>query len=101
MATETLCIELSPAEGAVQRLLGLVERRGYELKTIDMPSAGAGPLRLTLGVEARDPGRRIDVLGRQIARLYGIRRIMTVATHSQVLVDAHSEEDEVKLEKTP
>jgi len=79
---EIIRIEMDRAEGAIQRVLGLIERRGFEIDHMDMPrtdTSDAHIATLTLGVRARDAGRCIDVLGRQIDKLHGIRRIMRIA----------------------
>ena len=39
LVTERLTISFAPAEGAVLRMLGLVERRGYELRGVTMERA--------------------------------------------------------------
>lgn len=62
-----LHIDFTPGEGAVIRVLGLVERRGFELRDL---SAHAG--RLTLAVDPRGPGRHLDVLARQLERLVDV-----------------------------
>ncbi len=74
MNTQTLSVELQPAEGAVLRLIGLVERRGFEVRSINLP-ASTGSLRLDLGVRARDTARTIETLHRQIKRLSGVCRV--------------------------
>ena len=38
----TLIIELAEAEGALMRLIGLVERRGYMIGTLDKSEAREG-----------------------------------------------------------
>ena len=40
--TERLTISFAPAEGAVLRMLGLVERRGYALRSVSMTENGNG-----------------------------------------------------------
>jgi len=73
VTTETIHVELDRAEGSLQRLIGLVERRGFEIDRFEME--GNGAMRsVTLAVRARGGGRCIDVLGRQIDRLVGVRR---------------------------
>ena len=37
MTSETICIEITRSEGAIQRLFGLIERRGFELRSFSMP----------------------------------------------------------------
>ncbi|MDQ7018036.1 MAG: ACT domain-containing protein [Robiginitomaculum sp.] len=76
MNTQTLHIEFEPAEGAILRLIGLVERRGYDVRSISLPPSSNGSMSLDLGVMARDVGRDIGVLRRQIHRLVGVRRVL-------------------------
>lgn len=79
MAQETICIEITRSEGAIQRLFGLIERRGFELTSFNMPEVhphGANDAyHVTVGISPRDASRSVDVLSRQIGRLHGIRRI--------------------------
>ena len=76
MQTQMLTIEFSPEEGAIIRLLGLIERRGYEVKTINLPITNKDKSSLDIAVIARDTGRDIGVLQRQISRLIGVRRVL-------------------------
>jgi len=71
----TINCEIDRAEGSLQRLIGLVERRGFHIDALEMEAEGNGARRVALGVRARDSGRCFDVLGRQIDRLIGVRRI--------------------------
>jgi acetolactate synthase regulatory subunit len=76
MNTQTLHIEFEPAEGAILRLIGLVERRGYDVCSISLPASAEDNMSLDLGVMARDASRDIGVLRRQIHRLIGVRRVL-------------------------
>ena len=67
-------IAFDPAEGAVLRMLGLVERRGFEVGAIAM-HAEAGKGALSLDVIARDPSRRLDVIAGQLRRLHEVRDV--------------------------
>ena len=68
-----MTITFAPGEGAVVRMLGLVERRGFQLRSIVM-SEGT----MTLDVEARDASRRLDVLDLQLRRLAEVRGVEMV-----------------------
>ncbi len=71
--TQTLHVELDRAEGSLQRLIGLIERRGFEIDRVAL--TGHGAMRVAeLGVRARDGERCVQLLGRQIDRLVGVRR---------------------------
>ena len=79
-----LVIAFRDEEGAVGRIVGLVERRGFELRGIAM--SGETPVpggfrehKLTLDVAGRDAGRRLDVLDLQLRRLDGVSHVSTIA----------------------
>jgi acetolactate synthase II small subunit len=72
--TDIIHIQIERADGALQRLIGLVERRGFHIDGMDMASEGAA-LRIAMTVRGRDAGRSIANLGLQIDRLVGARRI--------------------------
>ncbi len=70
--TGELVIDFTRGEGAVLRLIGQVERRGFEVTSMSLPEHGDGPARLTLGVTKRDPARRFDTLSRHVATIHGV-----------------------------
>jgi acetolactate synthase II small subunit len=72
--TDIINIRIERTDGALQRLIGLVERRGFHIDAIDMASDDAA-LNIALTVRGRDAGRSVDNLGLQIDRLFGARRI--------------------------
>ena len=72
--SDTIHIHIDRADGSLQRLIGLVERRGFHIDGINMADEGA-MRRIALTVRGRDAARSIDTLGRQIDRLFGARRI--------------------------
>jgi len=79
--SETLHLNIDRADGSLQRLIGLVERRGFHIDGIsmaDMPSDGGSARRIALTVRGRDDSRCVDTLGRQIDRLYGVSRTAPV-----------------------
>lgn len=66
----TLSIRLRRAERSLERLVGLMGRRGHELESLQLVPAAGGDgfdVRVKLTSE-RSP----DVLARQIARLYDV-----------------------------
>jgi acetolactate synthase II small subunit len=67
-------ISFVPGEGAVLRMLGLVERRGFAVRRIAMSEDNTSGT-LAMDVEARDPLRRLDVLSRQLERLIEVRSV--------------------------
>ena len=72
--SDTIHIQIDRADGSLQRLIGLVERRGFHIDGINMADEGAFRC-IALTVRGRDAGRCKDNLGRQIDRLFGVRRI--------------------------
>ena len=69
-----LHLHVDRAEGSLQRLIGLIERRGFEIDHMTVGEHDEDTRSLAVGVRARDAGRCVDILGRQIDRLYGVRR---------------------------
>ena len=77
--SNTIHIQIDRADGSLQRLIGLVERRGFEIHGMNMADMGDWRT-LVLTVASRDGTRCIDNLGRQIDRLFGVRRIEAPAS---------------------
>ena len=77
MMTGRLIIAYRDEEGAIGRIVGLVERRGFELRGITMTGEATGH-KLTLDVAARDSSRRLDVLDLQLRRLDGVSQVSTI-----------------------
>lgn len=67
-------IDFDASEGALLRMLGLVERRGFVVGAVAM-NAEAGRGALSLDVSARDPSRRLDVVAGQLRRLHEVRNV--------------------------
>ena len=72
--SDTIHIQIDRADGSLQRLIGLVERRGFHIDGMSMADEGASR-RIALTVRGRDAARSIDNLGCQIDRLFGVSRI--------------------------
>ena len=70
-----LHVQLDRAEGSLQRLIGLIERRGFDIDHMMVGGHDGSTRNLAVGIRARDAGRCPDILGRQIDRLYGVRRV--------------------------
>ena len=79
MMTGRLIIAYRDEEGAIGRIVGLVERRGFELRGLTMTGETAGH-KLTLDVAARDSSRRLDVLDLQLRRLDGVSQVSTITS---------------------
>ena len=80
--SDTIHIQIDRADGSLQRLIGLVERRGFHIDGINMADEGA-MRRIALTVRGRDAARSIDNLGCQIDRLFGVSRIGAQSFHSE------------------
>ena len=80
--SDTIHIQIDRADGSLQRLIGLVERRGFHIDGMSMADEGA-MRRIALTVRGRDAARSIDNLGCQIDRLFGVSRIQAPAFQSE------------------
>lgn len=76
--TERLTIDFTPAEGALVRMLGLIERRGYQLRNVAMNDNGSSAS-LIVDVQPLDSGRRVEVVAQQLGRLIDVNNV-TLAT---------------------
>lgn len=72
--SDTIHIQIDRADGSLQRLIGLVERRGFHIDGLSMADEGASR-RVQIKVRGRDAGRCTENLGRQIDKLIGARRV--------------------------
>lgn len=74
LGTGRIEIDFALAEGAVLRMIGLVERRGFEVSGIAMAEReGRGSL--ALDVRPRHPSRRLDVIAGQLRRLHDVQSV--------------------------
>ena len=80
--SDTIHIQIDRADGSLQRLIGLVERRGFHIDGMSMADEGPSR-RIALTVRGRDAARSIDNLGSQIDRLFGVARIGAPAYQSE------------------
>jgi acetolactate synthase regulatory subunit len=63
-----LMVDLDHEEGSLCRLLGLIERRGFQIERMELFQMGRGR-RADLQVKPLDESRDIGVLQRQVERL--------------------------------
>ncbi len=71
-----LTIDLDMAEGALLRVLGVVERRGFMIKSVAMNEHADGALAsMIVEVVPRGAERRLDVLVPFVQRLHEVRSI--------------------------
>ncbi len=68
----TLKIQLSGAEGAVIRALGLIERRGFSLGKCSVGEADSSGRVMQVQVSSTRPG---DLLKRQLERLHDVHHV--------------------------
>jgi acetolactate synthase II small subunit len=69
-------IDFAMNEGAVLRMLGLVERRGFEVRGISMAEARDGRGALALDVRPRDASRSLEVVAGQLQRLHDVDSVI-------------------------
>jgi acetolactate synthase-1/3 small subunit/acetolactate synthase II small subunit len=73
--TGRIHVDFDAGEGALLRMIGLVERRGFAVSAVSMAvSDGHGSL--SLDVVPRDAGRRLDVIANQLRRLHDVRNVV-------------------------
>jgi acetolactate synthase-1/3 small subunit len=72
--TDMIHITIDRADGSLQRLIGLVERRGFHIDGMMLSDEGS-LRRVQLQVRGKDAGRCTDNLGRQIDKLVGATRV--------------------------
>ena len=68
----TLHIRFSAIEGAVIRILGLIERRGFSLGKCSISEADHGARSMEVAVTSERPG---DLLKRQLERLHDVQHV--------------------------
>lgn len=81
--SDILHLNIDRADGSLQRLIGLIERRGFHIDGMTLRDEGADR-RVELAVRGRDAARNVEILGRQIDRLFGVTRIHAAAFHPEV-----------------
>ena len=86
----TLRLSVQAAEGAIIRILGLVERRGFALARVDTTSPeNNGHLDMELDVVSA--GRSIDLLMRQLEKLFDVSSVLHLQSDANQLVLKESE----------
>jgi acetolactate synthase II small subunit len=76
--TQRLTIDFVSAEGALVRVLGTIERRGYVLRGLSMREKSDGAS-LVIDIEPRDSSRRTPVLAQQLDRLVDVNSVSIAA----------------------
>ncbi len=76
MNAHRLVVEFAAGEGALVRMIGVAERRGFIVRRAVMAELPCGRrATLALTVEPRDAGRSVETLALQLGRLHGVGRI--------------------------
>ena len=71
-------IRIRPSEGSFLRTIGMTERRGFRLLSANLQSDVGGCHQLSLVVSS--PNRSVEVLKRQLERLYDVIDVMVTAS---------------------
>ena len=83
--SDRITIRFSKSEGALIRLVGLVERKGWEVRAVTMPeSVQDGPAEMHLSLAPRDETRTVDVLSRHIVKMHDVTDV-EITSASRVL----------------
>lgn len=75
MTLEHIRIEFRCAEGALRRILGVIESRAFAVRSMQMGCDGDRSV-ITLALAPRDPFRKAETLLRQIERLRDVAMVI-------------------------
>ncbi len=78
----TLRMNIHKVEGALIRLLGLIERRGFAVTAMNAHSDDASQ-QVEITVHLHSAGRSVDILARQIEKLYDVRSVACLTAGEQ------------------
>ncbi len=70
----TMTLRIDRVEGAIIRTLGLIERRGFTVTGIST-ATGESEHQMEMTVELSTAGRSVEVLARQVARLFDVSSV--------------------------
>ncbi len=70
-----LNITIDQTQGGLLRTIGLIERRGFSVLSVNLPQSAGAEQSLTMRVKPRDEHRSIEVLTRQIEKLETVRSV--------------------------
>ena len=85
---EHIRIEFACEEGALRRTLGVIEARGFSVRSMQMGSDGDRAV-MTLALAPMDPSRRIDTLLRQLDRVYAVENAIHLSNDTCVAEVVH------------
>lgn len=80
----TLRMNIQKVEGAMIRLLGLIERRGFSVTAMNAHTDDAAQ-QVEITLQLRSTGRSVDTLTRQIAKLYDVRSVACLTAGESVV----------------
>ncbi len=72
---QQISIDFAPGEGAIARIVALVERRGFICHALTMTQQDRTTAAMTLDLVPRDASRRLDVLDLQLKRLIEVTAV--------------------------
>ena len=81
----TLRMNIQKVEGAIIRLLGLIERRGFSVTAMNAHTDDAAQ-QVEITVHVHSAGRSVDTLARQIGKLYDVRNVVCLTAGEQSVV---------------
>jgi acetolactate synthase II small subunit len=85
----TLQMNIQKVEGAIIRLLGLIERRGFSVTAMHAHSDDASQ-QVEITVHVRAVGRSVETLTRQIEKLYDVRSVACLTANEPGVVMGES-----------
>ena len=85
---EHIRIEFACTEGALRRTLGVVEARGFSVRSMQMGSDGDRAV-MTLALAPIDPSRRIETLLRHVERLQEVEATLHLTNAPPVAEVVH------------
>lgn len=81
----TLRMNIQKVEGAIIRLLGLIERRGFSVTAMNAHSDDVAQ-QVEITLQLRSTGRSVDTLTRQIEKLYDVRSVACLSASEPTVV---------------
>jgi len=77
----TLKLTIQRVEGAVIRTLGLIERRGFSVTSINTVAEDASP-HMEMTLEIHSPQRSAETLARHVEKLFDVTNVHLIAAHA-------------------
>lgn len=89
LSLEHVRIEFRCAEGALRRTLGVIEARGFSVRSMQMGSDGDAAV-MTLALAPIDPFRKIETLLRQLDRLQDVEATLHLTNAPAIAEVVHA-----------